>query len=229
MKRPILYSHFLPWFPSPCPAKQLWLSRMLNLNYSPKFEVELSYRWMFAIESFMLPYPLKSYVQGVTSKPHPRLKKKTFSHKPAAVSENCQSDSLLENEFLCLEYVGRRAWMESARNESIKKRSILSNKKLILQATFHKGIGESRLLLSASWKKLKTLSRLFHSNVPFTPMRADSFRSDPLSRFHPIFPSISPSERPPISPTKEVQIKSPTHGVRNQVEAWKKERQEKNE
>ena len=54
------------------------------------------------------------------------------------------------------------------------------------------------------------------------PVRADSVRSDPLSRFHPIFPSISPSERPPISPTKEEQIKSPTHGVRVQVEAWKR-------
>ncbi len=75
------------------------------------------------------------------------------------------------------------------------------------------------MLSSASWKKLKTLSRLSHSNVPLMPMRADSIRSDPLSRFHPIFPSISPSERPPISPPEDEQINSPTRGVRVQVEA----------
>lgn len=52
---------------------------------------------------------------------------------------------------------------------------------------------EGSLLSSASWKKLKTLSRLFHSSAPCMPMRTEPICHDPLSRFRPIFPLIFPS------------------------------------
>lgn len=133
---------------------------------------------------------------NVTFKPNLQLwsRHHSFTHKVESCTWNCQSDSLHWEIPRVQESPDRPEW-ESCREESIKKRSIPNEKKRNESglSAFHAGSGGSGLLPSASWKKLKTLSRLFHSSVPFIPTRADYTHCDPLSRFQPIFPSISPT------------------------------------
>lgn len=60
---------------------------------------------MLVIENFMLPYLLKIYVQGVAFKSHTHKIQEYLFPQANSCIQNCQSGSLLENEFLCLEYV----------------------------------------------------------------------------------------------------------------------------
>lgn len=133
---------------------------------------------------------------NVTFKPNLQLwsRHRSFTHKVESCIWNCQSDSL-HWEIPRVQESPDRPWM-GIMQKGVHKEAINSKRKKRNESglsAFHAGSGGSGLLPSASWKKLKTLSRLFHSSVPFIPTRADYTHSDPLSRFHPIFPSISPT------------------------------------
>lgn len=146
--------------------------------------------------------------------------KKTVSHIcDARKSRNQRRPSFfLKDEFQCFKYVvllADEARMESATNESIKKRSIPSNKKLILEA-------RRKIAVVSVLKEVKNIVQTFSFQCS---LYAHEDRAYSLSRFCPIFPSIflPTGESPPISPVPKKSKLKAQHGVKVWTEVWQKE------
>lgn len=127
----------------------------------------------------------------------------------------------LRDEFQCLGYavlLADRAQMESATNESIKKRSIPSNKKLILEA-------RGKIAVVSPLKEVKNIVQTFsfQRSLYAHEDRAYSLWSTQqiLSHFPIDFRPTSKS--PPISHVPKKSKLKAQHGVKVRTEVWEKE------
>lgn len=150
--------------------------------------------------------------------PNPKLRYVLKKERPFFSTSRHQRRSFffLKDEFQCLEYavfLADGAQIESATNESIKKRSIPSNKKLILEA-------RRKIAVVSLLKKVKNIVQTFsfqrslyaHEDRAYSPWSTQQIPSHFPIDFHPT------GESPPISPVPKKSKLKAQHCVKVWIE-----------